>query len=313
MILLPRGNPVKEKLNPAKVNLPDALGKLHTGHFTGYLRFETRQGTGILIFHQGKMISALFSADGVHLTGYEAIGRIFSHSVAGNTSLDIYRLSTELAMGIHALLHGDVLYRGQALKLMDIRVLLGSLKEDAITGCLRIYTDDRVALIFYREGKPLGFFHDGSKDLETTADTSMSVAKLPGAKVDVLTTNVADESSLQDLMDAGQLTAIWQLVQAEAARHQKKSESGRAVPGTSSERRKSLLIYLQGVAEQHIGNIGIYLVEKEFDDLVLGSETSLQAFFANLTKAAKLVAGPKKVDVMLGEMRKGIQATLNGR
>ena len=43
-----------------------------------------------------------------------------------------------------------------------------------------------------------------------------------------VTTNVADESSLQDLMDAGQLTAIWQLVQAEAARHQKKSESGRA-------------------------------------------------------------------------------------
>ena len=35
MILLPRGNPVKENINPGKVNLPDALDKLRQGKFTG--------------------------------------------------------------------------------------------------------------------------------------------------------------------------------------------------------------------------------------------------------------------------------------
>ena len=40
MVLLPRGNPVKENVNPGKVNLPDALDKLRQGKFTGYLRFD---------------------------------------------------------------------------------------------------------------------------------------------------------------------------------------------------------------------------------------------------------------------------------
>lgn len=312
MILLPRGNPVKEKLNPAKVNLPDALGKLHTGHFTGYLRFDAPAGVGILIFHVGKLISALHVAGPQRLTGYQAIGRIFSQARSGDATLNIYRLSPELAMGIHALLHGEVLYRGQELRFIDIRLLLKSLKEDAITGCLRIYTEDRVALIFYREGQPLGFFHDGSKDLETTADTSLSVARLPGAKVDVLTSDIGEESSLQDMMDAGQLTAIWHLVLAEAENGRRPAQ--RAVTGkVKNERNESLLIFLQGVAEQHLGKIGVYLVEKAFEELVPGSEDSMKAFFAALGRSASLTATEKDVAVMQAEMSKGIQAVLSRR
>ncbi|MCP3177028.1 GTPase-activating protein [Desulfuromonas sp. KJ2020] len=312
MILLPRGNPVKEKLNPAKVNLPDALGKLHEGHFTGYLRFDTPAGVGILIFHVGKLISALYETGHQRLTGYQAIGRIFSHSRSGEAMLDIYRLSAELAMGIHALLHGEVLYRGQELRFMDIRLLLNSLKEDAITGCLRIYTDNRVALIFYREGQPLGFFHDGSKDLEKTVDTSLSVARLPGAKVDVLTSNIEEEDSLQDLMDAGQLTAIWHLVLAEAKNGRRPAEPA-ARRKVKDERNESLLIFLQGVAEQHLGKIGAYLVEKAFEELVPGSEDSMKDFFAALGRSASLTAATKDVEVMQAEMSKGIQAVLSRR
>ena len=312
MILLPRGNPVKENLNPAKVSLPDALGKLHEGHFTGYLRFDTPAGVGILIFYAGKLISALYVAGHLRLTGYQAIGRIFSHSRSGDATLDIYRLSPELAMGIHALLHGEVLYRGQELKFMDIRLLLKSLKEEVFTGCLRIYAGDRVALIFYREGQPLGFFHDGSKDLETTVDTSLSVARLPGAKVDVLTGNTAEESSLQDLMDAGQLTAIWHLVLAEAESGLQPAK-GAARGKIQDERHESLLTFLQGVAEQHLGKIGAYLVERAFEELVPGSESSMKDFFATLGRSASLTASAQDVELMQAEMRKGIQAVLASR
>ena len=48
MILLPRGNPVKENINPGKVNLADALGKMRQGKFTGYMRFDFPEGTGVL-------------------------------------------------------------------------------------------------------------------------------------------------------------------------------------------------------------------------------------------------------------------------
>ena len=33
-------------------------------------------------------------------------------------------------MSVHALLHGDVRYRGQELKLIDIKALLGKLKDE---------------------------------------------------------------------------------------------------------------------------------------------------------------------------------------
>ena len=62
MILLPRGNPVKENINPGKVNMADALGKLRQGKFTGYLRFDFPSGTGVFIFQTGCLISTLFQS-----------------------------------------------------------------------------------------------------------------------------------------------------------------------------------------------------------------------------------------------------------
>ena len=93
MILLPRGNPVREKVNPGKINLPDALGKLQKSRFTGYLRFDTLNGTGVIIFTSGKLISALFEGQNDNLIAYDAIARIFELSLDGKANLDIYKLS----------------------------------------------------------------------------------------------------------------------------------------------------------------------------------------------------------------------------
>lgn len=315
MILLPRGNPVKEKIDPGKIHLPDALGKLHKGSFTGYLRFETRSGTGILILNQGRLISALFEGEKERLIAYDAISRIFELSLAGGARLDIYRLSADLAMSVHALLHGDVRYRGQELKLIDIKALLGKLKDEQMNGCLRIYTDERIALIFYRSGTPLGFFHDGSTDLETTANTSMSVAQLPGAKIDVLTTRPADEVVLADLMASADIGLLWQKAQEQISR-QKRSEqeaAGRNREQQEGERRQKALSQLRSTAEKHIGRIGISLVDKEFDKLPgqgALSEAALAGLYDNLARAAKLVAGPTAVNAMLEEMRRGIRTVL---
>lgn len=209
MILLPRGNPVKENIDPGRINLPDALRKLRSGAFTGYLRFDAAQSTGILIFEQGRLISALFEGGGAREIAYDAITRIFATSLGGGATLDIFRLSNDLALSIHALLHGHLLYSGQEIKLIDIKALLGQMKEEELSGCLRIYTQDHIALIFYRKGTPLGFFHDGSTDLETTADSSLSVARLPGAKIDVLSTTADEEYILADLMESADISKLW--------------------------------------------------------------------------------------------------------
>jgi len=312
MILLPRGNPVKENVNPAKVNLPDALRQLKEGTFSGYLRFDSAAGTGVIIFLKGGMVSALFETQGGGLVGQAALNRIFDLAVRGDSLLHIYRLSPELAESIQALLHGEILYKAQELKLIDIRALLGKLKEEAFSGCLRIYTADRVALIFYRGGNALGFFHDGSVDIETTADTSMSVAKLPGAKVDVLSVRMSDGGPAADLSESIDLMALWQQTRERIAEEKKSSEEA-ATPSKKDLKDKALAL-LKERGGQRLGKVGTNLVEKEFlkafpEGAPLAGPGLVRLFEA-LQKSAKMLAGPSAINAMLEEMKQDIRSLM---
>ncbi len=314
MVLLPRGNPVKENINPGKINLPAALGKLQTGNFSGYLRFDFPEKTGVLIFEKGRLVSALFETGQERFIAYDAIAAIFEHSLFSHGVLNVYRLSSELAISVHALLHGEVLYKGQELKLIDIKALLGRLRESAITGCLRIYTDERVALIFYREGSPLGFFHDGSTDIEKAADTSMSVARLPGAKVDVLTTRGGGAGGMADLMASADIGALWSKTQKDLAlqTESRQEEVLRDRVREEKERRNNLLALFQEAALRHIGKIGSAMVKKDFDKILGDSldDGALALFFERLSRDARLVAGPSKIEVMIKEMQQGALSLL---
>ena len=313
MILLPRGNPVKENINPGKVNLPGALKKLQAGRFTGYLRFDGEQGTGVFIFEKGKLVSALFEAEQERLIAYDAVTRIFEESLLGRMSLDIYQLSPELALSVHGLLHGEMLYRGQELKLIDIKSLLARIRQERMNGCLRIYAGERIALIFYEKGNALGFFHDGSTDIETTADTSMSIARLPGAKVDVLSTKSLEELMLTDLQQSADLVPLWQRAQKKlhSQRRREEADDSRQIEGREKEKRRAVREFLQTTAEKHLGRMGANLAEKEFEKSTAGStvitEATLVPFYVGMTRAAKLVAGVTSVNLMLDEMKKGVK------
>ncbi len=316
MILLPRGNPVKESLNPARIDLPGAFKKLQAGRFTGYLRFETGSGTGILIYEKGKLVSALFEGHGERSVAEDAIGRIFDESQQGDARLDIYKLAPEVALSIHALLHGELLYQGQDLKLIDIKALLARIKENRMNGCLRIYAGDRIALIFYDQGHALGFFRDGSTGIETTADTSMSIAKLPGAKIDVLTTKNLEELMLTDLQQSVDLTSLWQGARTRQQETLRKIEEqqGRISEERDRQRRRNVQLLLCETAQKYLGKTGAGLADKEFERTVKGegpmTEASLVDFYVKFNKAARMLAGSSAVNRMLEEMKGGVKACL---
>ena len=312
MILLPRGNPVKEKIDPGRINLPDALRKLRSGSFTGYLRFDATSATGIIIFEQGRLISALCEETGSRQIAGAALARIFAISLGGGTSLDIFRLSSDLALSIHALLHGHLLYSGQEIKLIDIKALLGQMKEEQLSGCLRIYTQEHIALIFYRQGNPLGFFHDGSTELETTADTSMSVARLPGAKIDVLTTTADEEQVLVDLLEATDVSRLWngEVEKIASQRLHSAAAVQRTQVSIEKEQREKLLQLFCAAAEAQLGRIGISLVEKEFEKVSALTDGALEQFYAAIARSARLVAGPSRIELMLTDMRRNSRSVL---
>lgn len=309
MIFLPRGIPVREKVNPARINLPEAMAKLRAGIFTGYLRFAAPEGCGVVIFERGKLVSALYIAadDSERLIAYDAIARIFEISILGNAILDIFRLAPELAMGIHTLLHGRYLCQGLELRSVDVEGLLRRVKEEQLNGCLRVYAEGRVVLIFYDQGQALGFFHDGGDDIVTTADLSRSVARLADAKFDLLDTGYASDLLLADLMASADLGPIWQRSRKLLLEGRRKLEEQviRSRQDEQDQRRQRTLLLLETIAGNHIGKFGVAQVDKAFS--LVGTEMRAEEvarFYVELQRLSSLVAGPKKIDEMLDDMRR---------
>lgn len=309
MLLLPKGNPLYENIAAAKVKLPDMFEKLKAGGFTGYLNFTFPSATSVLFFEAGKLISAMHQQEARKLTGFEALAAVCSHIFAGGGSLSVYKLSKDLTMCLHAMIHGDLLYAGQELKLIDIKGLLEKMKAQRLNGCLRIYTESRTALIFYKEGAPLGFFHDGSTDIETSATESQKIAGLPGAKIDILSTKSADELMHYDLLEMVNVPKLWESTSSRFASERDKVRKEAAVVDRYQEEEKlrELEDDLREVAMAYVGKMGAALVEKELGDR--GGRKALQdvalvsAFLAGVEKGAKLLTSISKTKEMLETMR----------
>jgi hypothetical protein len=312
MFLLPKGNPLYENIPATKVNLPELLGKLKSGGFTGYARFTFPASSCVLFFEAGKLISAKLEQSGSGLTGFEAIATICTQIFAGGGSLDVYRLSKDLTMGLHALLHGEVLYRAQELRLIDVKGLLEKLKAQSLNGCLRIYTADRTALIFYKDGAPLGFFHDGAVDIETSASESQKIAGLPGAKIDVLATKSADELMHYDLLEMVNVNKLWESSFAHhiAEREKLKKEIEERENKQRDLKLRELEDDLKEVAVAYLGKVARNLIDKELSDrggrICLINEAATREFLAGVEKAAKLLTSASKIKEMLDTMKSEI-------
>jgi len=294
MIFLPRGKPVRQKVNPARINLPEAMGKLRTGTFTGYLHFEAPQGAGVILFQKGQLISSIFidNDESERLIAYDAIAKIFEISILGGAVLNIFSLSADLVLGVHALLHGRYLQKHQDLSCFDVRTQLDQIRDDGLTVCLRIYTDDQTTLIFYDQGYALGFFHEGKTELETSADISTSVARLPGAKLDLLEIRDSDEIVLADLMGSANLGPIWQRTRKLLLeeRHKREETAMRSQDQNQEQRRQRTLSTFKIIAGNHIGKFGVTQVEKAF--LVVGADLRVEEMtrpFAALLAAALVI------------------------
>ena len=312
MFLLPKGNPLHENIPVTKIRLPEALDQFKNGNFTGYLNFTFPSAVGILFFEAGKLISTMLERGETRSSGLEAIAGLCSQIVTGDGSLAVYRLSPDLTMCLHALLHGEMLYRAQELRLIDVKGLLERMKSQRLNGCLRIYTDERSALIFYKEGVPLGFFHDGSDDIETSATESQKIAKLPGAKIDVLSTRSTDELMHSDLMEMVNVGKVWETAvarQAAEVERQRREAQERAWQEQDG-RLRDLEEDLKEVASAYLGKIGRALVEKELTErggrasLPRGEEVA--RFLAGVEKGAKLLTSLSKLREMIETMQSEI-------
>jgi hypothetical protein len=313
MIFLPRGTAVRQKVNPARINLPEAMEKLRKGLFSGFLRFDAEQGTGVILFQKGQLVSAIYISQGEteRLIAYDAIARIFEVSIEGHAVLNIFKVSADLVLSLHALLHGHYLIKGKALPCLDIESLLNKIRDEGLTACLRVYAGDRVSLIFFEQGYALGFFVDNSFDLQDRADLDDSVAALPYARLDLIETQSSDRIVLADLMASADLRPIWQRTRAALMEERQRHEETalREQEECLNKRREQLVTMYKRIAENYLGKIGVTQVEKAaacLDGRIDSSE--ITTFYNDLSGLARLVISESKIQDMIDEMKKAMSS-----
>jgi hypothetical protein len=123
-------------------------------------------------------------------------------------------------------------------------------------------------MIFYKDGNPLGFFHDGSHDIETSSTESQKIAGMPGAKIDLYSTQGVEELMGTDLLEIANIQKIWESC---VARHE--SDSEKSSKEREEREQKSVAIRMAELEEQfkaivaeYIGKAGRGIVDKEISD-----------------------------------------------
>src|SRR5665811_1854170 len=172
MRFLPKANPLYEKISANKVIIPDVLEKLGNGGFTGYIHHSALEFEFYGIFAKGKLLCAVSNDHGRDKTGFEAIVLLFDKVISAGGEINVYRMTADLAVCAHALALGTRLLSGAEIRQVDIKGVLARLKGQDTNGVVRFYTSERSAMIFYKDGLPIGFYHDGASSITSSPEES---------------------------------------------------------------------------------------------------------------------------------------------
>lgn len=314
MFLLPKGNPLAENVPISKLQLPDALEKLKNGKLTGCAIFDFPTADCALVYDEGKLVTAIVHRDGREANDQAALQSLVEMMLlASSGSFSVYALSKDITFSVMALVGGQATIDSQEIKLIDFKALLDRIKTEQMTACLKIYTSERAGLIFYRNGATVGFFHDNSNTVETSAGEVQMIAGLPGARVDLRVLADTDGFVL-DLAGLVDIRSLWtassdNIFATPLTAAAPVTEVMQAQPATVS--RASAAAVENAIIElvnQHIGKLGKTLAEKELMNIggaaSLKSPEKLQDFVTAIEKGAKLLASANKIK----EMKEAITA-----
>lgn len=316
MHFLPKASPLYEHIPAQKVFIPDVLEKLGKGGFTGYLSHTAQDFESCCIFAKGKLICVISTEEGRDKTGFEAITLLFDRILRTEGEINVYRMTSDVAMCAHALVLGTKLYDGDEVRQVDIKVVLTRLKNMGFYGVVHFYTNERFAMIFYKDGQPVGFYHDGALAIETSPEESRKVAALPGALLEVCATKSIEELMHYDLLQMVNLTKLWEAAGEKNAEPRKiEPETPAAEEVVVSEAKLTELVEdLIEVAAAYLSKEGRGVIEINLQatggSSILFDSAKTEIFLEQVEKDAKIIDGHARIDEMIDLMKSEIAVRL---
>lgn len=306
MFLMPKGNPLAENVPISKLQLPEALEKLKNGKLTGCAMFDFPSADCALVYDEGKLVTAIVHRDNKEIKDQAALQALVELMLlASSGSFSVYALSKDITLAVMALVGGLASIDSQEIKLIDFKALLDRIKTEQMTASLKIYTPERAGLIFYRNGATVGFFHDASNSIETSAGEVQQIAGLPGARVD-LRVLAENDGFILDLAGLVDIRSLWEASSGNIFATPKSSspvpDTRPAVTTTATTAPVDLETAIMDLANQHIGKLGRTLAEKELMNIggasALKNPDKLQELLAAIEKGSKLLASNNKIKEM---------------
>jgi len=333
MHFLPKANPLYEQISADKVVIPEILEKLGNGHFTGYLSYTSGGFESYCIFAKGKLICAISTEDNKDKTGFEAITLLFDKIFSSGGEINVYRMTADLAMCAHALVLGTKMINGDEVRQVDIKSLLSRMKNQDVNGVVHFYTAHRYAMMFYKNGLPIGFYHDGSRAIETTPDESRKVAALPGARITVRATKPIEELMHYDLLQMVNLGKLWTAASSRQASPEQKETPPQVIPAPPTQKSEpepvaqpvavtgdlekklaELVDDLQEVAMAYLSREGRNLIERLIGEAggnaVLLDNKKVDNLLATIEDESKVIDSHARIDEMIDLMRSEIAGRL---
>lgn len=315
MVVLPRSNPLYEQIPSQKAKLPDMLNKMGNGGFTGYLGYGSPSGEAYALFIKGSLISTLLLEGERRKTGFEALSGWYDLLLSETGVFNIYRMTADLVMCTHALLQGEPLLQPQEVRSVDLKGLLGQMKLQKLNGTVLFVAVERSAMIFYREGLPIGFYHDAAREIENSPTESQRVAALPGATVEVRSSQPVDSLMPHNLLEMVNIDKLWETAVSRSAIRSTAAPSVTA-PETVDHTATLLEIAedLKEIATAYLSRQGAALVETLLTsggmDLLL--DTGRTAGFLEQMAAQSTAIDPEaRIDEMVDLMRSEITGRLS--
>lgn len=304
MFLLPKGNPLAENVPVAKLQLPEALEKLKNGALTGCAVFDFPGADCALIYDAGKMVGALVHRENKELRDQAALQALVDLLVLANSgSFSVYGFSREMTLALLGMINGTAVIDGQEIKQIDFKALLDRIKNEQMTGTLKIFTADRSGLIFYKSGATIGFFHNAATAVETSAGEVQQIAGLPGAKASL--SALQNEQALSDLSTMVDIRKLWEAASGNifaappAAAPKAATPPPTPTPAASASDVETAIIEF---ANQFLGKLGKALAEKELSNIggakALSDAGTLSEFLAAMERGSKMLASVNKIKEM---------------
>lgn len=316
MRFLPKANPLYEKIVANNIVIPDVLEKLGNGAFTGYVQHEAPGFEFYGIYAKGKLLCALSNDDGHDRTGFEALVLLFDKVLSAGGEINVYRMTPDLAVCAHALTLGKRLFNGEEVRQVDVKGVLARMKGQNMNGVVRFYTPERSAMMFYKDGLPIGFYHDRAASIESSPDESRKIAGLPGARVEICSTKSLDELMQYDLLQMVNLQKLWEAARTRnvASLSKEAVVTGPVTTAISEQKLLELVDDIAEVASAYLSRAGREIVEKRIKDgggpSQLQDAAKLALFIAQVEADAMDSDSNARIEEMIDLMKSEIAGRL---